>query len=36
MSNGGRANIVVLWGDDIGISHLSCDRPHRRPLGAIP
>jgi arylsulfatase A-like enzyme len=25
MSNGGRPNIVVIWGDDIGISNLSCD-----------
>ena len=24
MSNGGRANILVIWGDDIGISNLSC------------
>jgi hypothetical protein len=28
MSNGGRPNIQVIWGDDIGISNLSryCDR----------
>ena len=25
MSNGGRPNILVIWGDDIGISNLSCD-----------
>jgi hypothetical protein len=25
MSNGGRANIPVIWGDDIGISKPSCD-----------
>jgi hypothetical protein len=24
MSNGGRPNILVIWGDDIGISNLSC------------
>ena len=24
MSNGGRPNILVIWGDDIGISKLSC------------
>ena len=24
MSNGGRPNILVIWGDDIGISILSC------------
>ena len=25
MSNGGRPNILVIWGDEIGISNLSCD-----------
>ena len=25
MSNGGRPNILVIWGDDIGICNLSCD-----------
>ena len=25
MSNGGRPNILVIWGDDIAISNLSCD-----------
>jgi arylsulfatase A-like enzyme len=25
MSNGGRPNILVIWDDDIAISHLSCD-----------
>ena len=25
MSNSGRPNILVIWGDDIGISNLSCD-----------
>ena len=24
MSNGGRPNILVIWGGDIGISNLSC------------
>jgi arylsulfatase A-like enzyme len=24
MSNGGRPNILVIWGDDIAISNLSC------------
>ena len=24
MSNGGRPSIRVIWGDDIGISDLSC------------
>ena len=24
MSNSGRPNILVIWGDDIGISNLSC------------
>ena len=24
MSNGGRLNILVIWGDDIGISNQSC------------
>ena len=24
MSNGGRPNILVIWGDDIDISNLSC------------
>jgi arylsulfatase A-like enzyme len=43
MSNGGRPNILVIWGDDIAISNLSCysdgvkatsftvDQLHRRP-----
>ena len=25
MSDGGRPNVLVIWGDDIGISSLSCD-----------
>jgi arylsulfatase A-like enzyme len=25
MSNGGRPNVLVIWGDDVGISDLSCD-----------
>ena len=24
MSNGGSPNLLVIWGDDIGISNLSC------------
>ena len=24
MSNGGGPNVLVIWGDDIGISNLSC------------
>jgi arylsulfatase A-like enzyme len=24
MSNGGRPKILVIWGDDIGISNLGC------------
>jgi arylsulfatase A-like enzyme len=24
MSNGGRPNIPVIWGDDVGIGNLSC------------
>ena len=33
MSDGGRPNVLVIWGDDIGISSLSCDRDGVKAAG---